>query len=978
NVSSIGESAFWGCTSLASVKVSVSVSSVGKSVFYGCTSLIKIEVDENNQTYSSLNGDLYNKSQTMLIQYAVGKKDKSFIIPSNVTSVGEYAFSGCTSLTGVTIPNSVTDIGKRTFYDCKSLTGVTIPNSITNIGADAFRGCTSLTEITIPNSVTSIRNYTFMDCTSLNSVTLGNSVTSIGSSAFNGCTSLANVTIPDSVTSVGNWAFFHCSSLISITIPNRVTDIGESAFENCTSLTSVIIGDSVISIGESAFENCTSLTSVIIGDSVISIGQDAFSYCLGLSSVTIGDSVAYIGKCAFDACISLTSVTIPNSVTDIENYAFLGCTNLTSVIIPASVANIGNYAFGYYYAFNDFADDYCYYRIDDFTIYGYNGASAEKYARDNEFSFVSLDDIEKINQDIIGFEQKYEVKYGDKPFNLNAKAETSLSYSSDNISVAEVSSNGTVTINSVGSATITITAKETPLYYSATETVEIAVSKASQEITGFEPKYDVTLSDKPFNLNAKAETALSYASDNTSVAEVSADGTVTIKGAGSATITITAEETENYNSATETVEIAVSKASQELTGFESKYDVSFGDKPLNLNAKAETALSYASDNTGVAEVSADGTVTIKGAGSATITITAEETANYYTATATVEITVNKAVQELTGFESKYDVSFGDKPFNLNAKAETALSYASDNTSVAEVSADGIVTIKGAGKATITITAEETANYKSATATAEITVNKVGQEVSVDKQDYKLTYGSKPFNLNAKAETALSYVSDNTSVAEVSADGTVTIKGAGTATITVTAEETENYTSATATVKITVGKATQKVTGVKTQYVTSAGKTFNLNPKAKTKLTYTSSNKNVAVVSSTGKVTVKGGGYAYITVKASENGNYKSAYVKTKIVSAPRNFTSKDVSKVKKTGTTKAKITWKSLAGASGYTVQLATNKSYKGAKTVKNSKNTATLTGLKKGKTCYVRLSAYTKVSGKNYSNKWYTVKFKM
>ena len=174
------------------------------------------------------------------------------------------------------------------------------------------------------------------------------------------------------------------------------------------------------------------------------------------------------------------------------------------------------------------------------------------------------------------------------------------------------------------------------------------------------------------------------------------------------------------------------------------------------------------------------------------------------------------------------------------------------------------------------------------------------------------------------------------------------------------------------------KSSQKITGVKSQYVTSAGKSFSLNAKAKSKLTYSSSNKNVAVVSSNGKVTVKGGGCAYITVKANDNGNYKSAYAKTKIISAPRNFTSKDVSKVKKTGKTKAKITWKALTGAKGYTVQLATNKRYKGAKTVKNSKNTATLTGLKKGKTYYVRINAYAKVSGKNYSNKWYTVKFKM
>ena len=306
-------------------------------------------------------------------------------------------------------------------------------------------------------------------------------------------------------------------------------------------------------------------------------------------------------------------------------------------------------------------------------------------------------------------------------------------------------------------------------------------------------------------------------------------------------------------------------------------------------------------------------------------------------------------------------------------------WTSSDTSVADVDQYGTITAKGAGTAEITVKAQNPDNELDFSIDKiSVTVTLKEQTVSVSKTSYIKVFGAKPFNLYAKAETALSYVSSNPKVAYVSADGAVTIKGAGTATITITAEEAGNYKSATATVKITVAKATQRVTGVKTQYVTKAGKSFILKPKAKNKLTYTSSNKNVAVVSSTGKVTVKTGGYAYITVKASENGNYKSAYVKTKIISAPKDFTSKDVSKVKKTGKKTAKITWKSLASAKGYTVQLATNKTFKGAKTVKNSKNTANFTNLKKGKTYYVRINAYTKVSGKNYSNKWYTVKFKM
>ena len=179
--------------------------------------------------------------------------------------------------------------------------------------------------------------------------------------------------------------------------------------------------------------------------------------------------------------------------------------------------------------------------------------------------------------------------------------------------------------------------------------------------------------------------------------------------------------------------------------------------------------------------------------------------------------------------------------------------------------------------------------------------------------------------------------------------------------------------------VSIGDArkTPKITGIKSQYLASAGKSFNLNAKANTKLSYTSSNKKVAVVYSSGRVAVKGVGSAVITIKASENRLYKSTVAKVKVFCAPKDFFSKEVSKVKKTGT-KAKLSWKKLAGATGYNVQYATNKTFKKAKNVKVSKTTATITGLKKGKTYYARINAYAKISGKKYSNKWYTVKFKM
>ena len=141
---------------------------------------------------------------------------KKVIIAQGVSSIGVRAFSGCTSLTSVTIPNSVTSIGSFAFFKCYNLTSITIPNSVTSIGNGAFYGCTSLTSVAIPDSVTSIRANAFSYCTSLTSVAIPDSVTSIGYRAFSYCTSLTSVAIPDSVTSIGDYAFDDCDSLTDV------------------------------------------------------------------------------------------------------------------------------------------------------------------------------------------------------------------------------------------------------------------------------------------------------------------------------------------------------------------------------------------------------------------------------------------------------------------------------------------------------------------------------------------------------------------------------------------------------------------------------------------------------------------------------------------------------------------------------------------------------------------------------------------
>ena len=210
-------------------------------------------------------------------------------------------------MTIIVIPDSVTSIVQYTFAGCSSLTSIVIPDSVTTIGEYAFYGCTSLTSIVIPDSVTSIGSYAFEDCSSLTSVTIGNGVTSIGTSAFHGCSSLESITLPfvganASATSASNSTLFGYifgddsyegsygarqhygsssssvyyipSSLKSVTITGG--NILNGAFYNCTSLTSIVIGNSVKSIRFEAFYGCSSLTSVTIGNSVTSIRDRAF------------------------------------------------------------------------------------------------------------------------------------------------------------------------------------------------------------------------------------------------------------------------------------------------------------------------------------------------------------------------------------------------------------------------------------------------------------------------------------------------------------------------------------------------------------------------------------------------------------------------------------------------------------------------------------------------------------------------------
>ena len=313
-ITSIGGSAFSGCTGLTSITIPESVTDIGGSAFWNCTGLTSIT------------------------------------IPNGVTTIGRYAFARCTGISSITIPEGVTNIDDNAFEECTNLTTVSIPSSLTTIGSLVFNGCNRLNSplynanlfvrmptsfsgsYTIPSGITTIANQAFLRCTGLTSVTIPSSVRTIGVSAFNGCTGLTSITIPDGVTSIGDYAFGHCSNLSSpvifkskllhmpasysgeYTIPSGVTMIDVMAFYECKSLTALNIPGSVKSIGASAFWECSNLSSITIENGLETIGNGAFSGCSSLTSVTFPSSVTYIGRRALYDVSWLNTLVFDNCV----------------------------------------------------------------------------------------------------------------------------------------------------------------------------------------------------------------------------------------------------------------------------------------------------------------------------------------------------------------------------------------------------------------------------------------------------------------------------------------------------------------------------------------------------------------------------------------------------------------------------------------------------------------------------------------
>ena len=337
-------------------------------------------------------------------------------------------------------------------------------------------------------------------------------------------------------------------------------------------------------------------------------------------------------------------------------------------------------------------------------------------------------DASKIGQTITTGADSYTKAYGSAPFSLNTKVSSGVAptYSGyDSRVVSSVSSDGLVTLNNPGTTHITITAPETGTYYETSKDVTITVNPATPTWSGstvINKKYG----DDPFDLGQSVTGGTITYGTPSNQNVVTLDGSVaTIVGVGSATIKLTAPANSMYAQSSRTVTVNVEKGDRTITTPTTEFEKKNGDEPFSLGAEISGGtMSYTSSDNNVVSVDQDGIVTVNGTGTATITLASVADSNWNDAESkTIEITVNERTPSWEG-PTEFVKNYGDEPFNLNQEVSSggALSYMSDNVSVAAVDLSGNVTVKGVGTANITVTAAEAGSYDSAERTVKITVN----------------------------------------------------------------------------------------------------------------------------------------------------------------------------------------------------------------------------------------------------------------
>ncbi len=378
-------SSFWAKT----VSIPASIADIEIHSLYDTPILTDILVDEQNPSFCSVDGVLFNKNVTQILMYPAGRPDTTYSIPSTVTAVGDDAFKYCRNLQEIILPPTIESIGVYSFAYCYSLISMDFPDSVKFIDFHAMDSCISLRTVSIGKSLAMIGDWNpFCWCNSLTDINVDkenknfcsiegalyrnldseelelvafplgrnadlysfpNKATVIGSRAFSGYNTSSDLVLPNTIKGIGQCAFSY-SSLKSITIPASVSRIDSQPFLICDELSEIIVDtENPVYSSENGVLYNKDRTSLLcfpaghpaiefdIPEGVSEIGEYAFRSCKKIEKINIPESVTNIGYMAFEGSTSLKSIIIPNSVEAIKGSILSGCENLQSATIGSSV-----------------------------------------------------------------------------------------------------------------------------------------------------------------------------------------------------------------------------------------------------------------------------------------------------------------------------------------------------------------------------------------------------------------------------------------------------------------------------------------------------------------------------------------------------------------------------------------------------------------------------------------------------------------
>lgn len=1015
NLESLGSTVFCDCTALTTVEIPKSLVNVAtltfiydsKGTFSGCVNLKKASFEAGTtavpaclffksyieqvtipDTVTKIGNEAFLHCENLQwVKIAEGSKLKnigagafsydtkldSIDLPDTVTNIEVNAFAGCSSLSEIKLPNMIKQIDENAFLDCDKISSINIPKSIIDYSLDdsnwlknysiklgkifgksegvndtlkkvsfedgvtdltyqVCSGLAGLENVEIPDSVTKIHDSAFYDCPNLKQIVIPDSVTSIGSSAF-GKTGLTSVTIPDSVTEMSKSIFEECTQLSSVKLPAKLTTIPGRTFYGCSALKNIEFPDSVTEISESAFTN-SGLESIVLSDNIRYVGEYAFRNCTSLSNITFGTGVNVINPYTFDSCNSLTNVTIPYSITAIRNNAFSNCDTLADVNIPGTTTDIDKTAFE---------------NSGKVTVTCPEGSYAETFVKEKGIDYViknvPAENVTVTPSDLtMDNETEEKITLTVTPSDFTDK----VVWESSDSDIVEVDGTGRIKAQSPGNAIIKVSVGEKSARCNVTVLQPVKLISLKKNTLEMEADQSKQLNVDIYPSNATNK-QVQWSSSDENVAAVDAEGNVTSVGKGTAIITVkTMDGSEISDTCTVTVTNDVIHADS----------VDKMESPHPYVNDCSDAWAYTIPGAELLKVVFDERTKVEGG---------FDYISVYDGS-------GKLYQKYTGEELSGGTIYiyGD---TVKIKLESGSSGTDYGFKVASIEAvdPNISTDDPTEESTEERTTEEGTTEEQTEETS--TEKSTGEETTTEKQPEKETTTDKQ---SEKETTTEKKPEKETTSAKQTEGETTSINKPEEETTTEKQSEKETTTGKQLEEETTklVQKKTQSIKVTKSYTKTYGSKAFKLSVKrvkGNGKITYSSSNKKVATVSNSGKVTVKGTGICTITVKAATTDTYKGASAKINITVNPKKNT---VSKVKVSNKTLT-VTWKKDTKGAGYELQYSTAKSFskKQTKTVDIKKTKTTSYNVKKlteGKTYYVRVRTYQKVKVSGKTKKLY------